>query len=384
MKREVPLLRIYVFVFFMGVGTFFPYVYLYMRELGFSNSQIGILAALGPGVMMVVQPFWGWVTDLTGRPDRVATILALGVAGTVALLLTGQTFMMVVLYMILFNVFYSSMIPTFDSIALNTLEKYPKVSYGQVRWLGSLSFAITAYLVGWLVERTNLSIALWNFVGIALVVALIATRLPVRQKASNPSDLKIWPLLKNKELLVFLFAGSLVIGSHAINYTFFPFLMTEIGGGERILGLAMLISAFSEIPFFFFSGALIRRFPIRGLLLVAFAATGLRWYLYSVANAPYQLLLLQLFHSITFGLMYSSAVTYVGKLTPKHLQASGQNLFQAATYGFGNVIGNLVGGWVYEYYPVQTTFKVAAFAAIVGTLIMLISLLLARKFRPVE
>lgn len=381
MKRDVLLLRIYAFIFFMGVGTFFPYVYLYMRGLGFSNSQIGILAALGPAVMMVIQPFWGWVTDLTGRPDRVSMILAFGVAGTVALLLTGQTFPMVVLYMILFNVFYSSIIPIFDSIALSTLEKNSKVSYGQVRWLGSLSFALTAFAVGWIVERTHVSIALWNFVGIALIVAVIAGRLPAKRKVGNPQNLKIWPLFKSKELVVFLAAGSLVIGSHAINYTFLPLLMIEIGGGEGILGMAMLISAFSEIPFFFFSSYLIRKYRLRALLLVAFAATGLRWYLYSIAVTPNQLLLLQLLHSITFGLMYSSAVIYVGQLTPKHLQASGQNLFWAVTYGFGNVVANLVGGWVSEYYSVQATFKVAAAAAAVGTFIMLIGLPLAQRMK---
>lgn len=381
MKRDVLLLRIYAFVFFMGVGTFFPYVYLYMRDLGFSNSQVGILAALGPAVMMVVQPFWGWITDLTGRPDRISMILALGVAGTVTLLLTGQTFPMVVLYMILFNIFYSSIIPIFDSITLNTLEKNSKVSYGQVRYLGSISFALTAFIVGWIVEQTHISIALWNFVGIALIVALIAIRLPAKRKVGSSQNLKIWPLFKSKELLVFLVAGSLVIGSHAINYTFLPFLMTEIGGSEGVLGMAMMISAFSEIPFFFFSSYLIRKYRLRSLLLIAFAATGLRWYLYSIAVTPNQLLLLQLLHSITFGLMYSSAVIYVGQLTPKHLQASGQNLFWAVTYGFGNVIANLVGGWVSEYYSVQATFKVAAVAAVIGTLIMLFGLPFVQRMK---
>ncbi len=380
MKREITILRVYGFVMFMGVGAFFPYIFLYMRGLGFSNAQIGVLGALGPMVMMLVQPIWGWICDSTERPERVSFWLALGVAGSLGLLLIGRSFISIFIYLSLFNVFYSSLIPTYDSIVIRTLENQSplQVSYGQVRWLGSLGYALTAFSVGRIIEGTKMSVILWIYLAVAVLSALLATRLPKVSVYTGiiRDKVKIWPLFKNREFLIFLIAGALVIGSNAINYTFFPFLFTELGGGEGLLGLAMLISAFAEIPFFFFSAKFHKRFKLSYLLIAAFVVTGLRWYLYSAAKSPLQLLVLQLLHGITYGLLYSTSVIYVSKLAPERLRVSAQNLFWAATFGFGNVIANLVGGWVYEYYPVQILFKLASIAAVVGTIVFFVGIVL--------
>lgn len=369
MQKDTRALGVYVFVLFMGVGAFFPYVFLYFKGLGFSNAQIGLLGALGPMVMMLVQPFWGWVSDYTGKPEKVSLVLALGVSLSLTLLLSGRSFFLVFIYLGLFNLFYSSLIPIFDCIAISTLKE-SKTSYGQIRWLGSLGFALTALAVGRVIELTDISISLWVYVFIALLLAGCALKLPrVAFVKPTSEKLKIWVLFKNREFLIFLVASALVIGSNAINYTFFPFLFKELGGGEGLLGLAMSVTAFAEIPFFFYSAKFHQRFSLAKLLLIAFAVTGLRWFLNSVATTPLQLIGCQLLHSVTFGLLYSTAVVYVAKLSPDNLRASGQNLFWAATYGFGSVVANLLGGWVYEHYSVQSLFGLASLMAIGGTLV---------------
>lgn len=371
--RDVWKLRSYYFVLFAGVGSFLPFIYLHMADLGFSNAQIGILGAIGPAVMVFVQPFWGWMTDRTGRPDLIAFIMNLGVAVWVGVLLRANTFVAIVIYMILYNIFYSSLAPIFDSVTIETVNGSDgKVGYGNVRWLGSLGFALMVIAAGRVIEWTSIPTVLWVYVVSSVLLALMVLKMPRKAREQGARvRVRIWPLFKNRELMVFLVAASLVIGSNAINYTFFPFLMKDLGGGEGILGLAMMVSAFAEIPFFWISAKLIRRFKIPYMLFIAFAVTALRWWLNSIATSPYHLLGFQLMHSLTFGLLYSSAVVYVDRLVPERLRASGQTLFWAATYGLGNVIGNLVGGWVYQYSSVQSLFALASVAAAAGTLVML-------------
>lgn len=378
MRRDIGILRAYGFVLFMGVGTFFPFVYLYLQKLGFSNIQLGVLGALGPAVMMIVQPFWGWLSDLTGRPGRLSMFLSLGVGASVMLLLTARTFPLVVLYMILFNVFYSSITPIYDSVVIDSIQG-TKVGYGQVRWWGSLGYALTVLAVGYLIEHTTLAVALRNYIYLSLLLAFLALVLPrpkshqksaKETKVQTREKLQLWPLFKNRELMIFLLAGGFVIGSYAINYTFLSFLLKDLGGSEGLIGLANMIAAFAEIPFFFFSAKLLERYKVQNMLLLAFGVTALRWFLNSIATSPYQILVFQLLHSLTFGLMYSSAVVYVAKLVPERLRATGQNLFWATTYGFGNVVGNLLGGWVYQHNTAESIFAMAGGAALIGTLIM--------------
>lgn len=367
------------FLLFATVGAFLPFVFLYFHKLGFSNAEIGIFAAVGPGVMILAQPFWGWLSDYSNRPEKILVILSLGCAATVGLLLTGKSFVMIVIYLVLYNFFYSSITPIYDSIVIETLIN-SEISYGQIRWLGSLGYAVTAYLVGRVIEITDVSISLKIYIGIALLMALVASRLSsvsVRTEWEKPN---LWPLFKNREFVIFLIAASLVIGSNAINYTFLAFLFKELGGGEGFVGLAMLIGAFAEIPFFIFSAKLLQRFKMTSLLLVAFVITAFRWFICSKAVSPYQLLAYQMLNCITFGLLYSTAVTYVDRLTPKKLRASGQNLFWAATFGLGSILGNLLGGWIYQYNPVQTLFNIAGWAATSGAIIFMIGIVIPKRF----
>ena len=393
-KRDVNVLRAYGFVLFMGVGTFFSFIYLYFSELGFNSVQIGILAALGPAVMMVVQPFWGWVSDLTGRPERVSVFLALGMAVGVGLIMLAHSFAWMILCFIIFYIFYSSLTPIYDSVVMDTIRG-KKTSYGQVRWWGSVGFALTVLLVGNQVQwaHTN-AVAVQNYIYLAILLAVIGIVLPRRQdsngqqnrasegsKAKAKNKVQLWPLFKNRELIVFLIAASMVVGSNAIFYTFFSFLFKEVGGGEGLLGVAMMVGAFAEIPFLMFSQVLLKRFKVQHMLLLAFAATALRWFLNSIATSPYQLMGIQLLHGLTFGVFYASAVTYIDRLVPEHLRSSGQTLFWAATYGFGNVIGNLAGGWIYQLTSVHILFALAGVAAGIGTMVMFSGTILPMRYK---
>lgn len=378
--RNIWMMRWYYFILYAGVGCFLPFVYLYMQEdLGFSNAQIGILGALGPAVMVFVQPFWGWLTDLTGRPDRISFWMNIAIAVSIALLLQVKTFPLIVLCLIVYNLFYSSLVPIFDSVVFQTLDG-SRVGFGQIRWFGSFGFALVVLAAGRIIEWTSEKPVMWGYVAFSVALAYLATRMPV-QKREVQADckLELRPLFRNRELMVFLLAASLVIGSNAINYTFFSFLMRDLGGGEGMLGLAMMISAMAEIPFLILSVKLVERFSIRHMLLLAFGVTALRWFLNSIASSPYHLLGLNLLHSLTFGLLYASAVVYVDRLVPDRLRASGQTLFWAATYGLGNVAGNLAGGWVFEFSSVQTLFQLAGVAALAGTLVMGGEILLTRE-----
>lgn len=386
--RNVWMMRWYYFILWAGVGCFVPFVYLYLQEdLGFSNAQIGIVGALGPATMVFVQPFWGWLTDRTGRPDLISVGMNIGIALSIALLLMVQSFPLVVLFIIAYNVFYSSLVPIFDSVVFKALDG-SKVGFGEIRWFGSLGFALVVLIAGRVIEWTSVKPVMWIYVLFTLVLTWYATRMPVQKRgAASAHKVDLRALFRNRELMVFLVAASLVIGSNAINYTFFSFLMKDLGGGEGMLGVAMMISATAEIPFLIASAKLVQRFQIRSMLFVAFAVTALRWFLNSIATSPYHLLALNLLHSLTFGLLYASAVVYVDRLVPERLRASGQTLFWAATYGFGNVVGNLVGGWVFEFSTVQMLFFIASMAALAGTVVMGGDILLSRdrnKITPIQ
>jgi MFS family permease len=56
----IATLSIYWFLYFTGLGIFYPFYSLYLRDnAGLSGTQVGIVMATLPLVGMVAQPLWG-------------------------------------------------------------------------------------------------------------------------------------------------------------------------------------------------------------------------------------------------------------------------------------------------------------------------------------
>jgi PPP family 3-phenylpropionic acid transporter len=60
----------FYFFYFAYLGAFAPYFSLYLDELGFSASAIGVLLAL-PQLMRIVAPhLWGYLADVSAQRVR--------------------------------------------------------------------------------------------------------------------------------------------------------------------------------------------------------------------------------------------------------------------------------------------------------------------------
>jgi MFS family permease len=69
---------------------------------------------------------------------------------------------------------------------------------------------------------------------------------------------------------------------------------------------------------------------------------------------------------LCFGSLIAARVLIVPRLLPEQLQATGQVLLQAATYGLGTVVGSVVGGVAYGWIGPTAFFAGAGVVSIVG------------------
>ena len=93
---------------------------------------------------------------------------------------------------------------------------------------------------------------------------------------------------------------------------------------------------------------LLRRFDLAALLAAACSGTALRWWLVSRADGAAAIVLLQLFHAVSFGLWWACAVEAMGRLVPVGLRSTGQALFSALVFGAGNAVGFALSGAGYQ------------------------------------
>jgi PPP family 3-phenylpropionic acid transporter len=148
--------------------------------------------------------------------------------------------------------------------------------------------------------------------------------------------------------------------------------MSDLGASRTLMGLTQTVATISEIPVLFFVNRLIKRWGARRLMAVSIAAYALRAFLVSLATVPEAILLIQTIHGATFALLIGAGVTLADELAPAGLKATAQGLYSAVMGGVGVAMGAVLGGWIYEHYGAQATFRVMSGVALFGLLLWVV------------
>jgi len=204
--------------------------------------------------------------------------------------------------------------------------------------------------------------------------ALAASRFPVAALGKGANYWKgVGRLLADRRWFVFLLAVFLAGMSASLVNNFLFLYMKELKSTETVMGLALTMATLSEAPALFFSGKLVRKLGSRGVLLMALGVYALRLFAYSLSTQPWQILLIQLTHGLTFAAVWAAGVSYAGELAPPGLEATAQGLFNATLMGFGGIAGALIGGLLLERFGGAGMYSFGAAAAAGGMLVFFLA-----------
>jgi PPP family 3-phenylpropionic acid transporter len=356
---ESALLRSLYYVIYGSGAAWFPFLSMYLRQIGLSGLQIGTLSGVSPAVMVFGQPLWGVIADLWGR--RRTLLLAMPLT---ALTILGfawrEGFWFLLGWSVLYTLVSNPIFTLADSLTLDYLEREPRLSYGRLRMWGAVGWAMVSYVAGRVIAGRDLR--LMFVIGSLLMLSgwflVLCTSRAVRgaagQLGQNWRDLGI--VLRNRRFLVFLVLVALVrVGSSSL-FTFFSIYMDELGASRELIGLAIGVQGLSELPMYLVSAAIVRRIGPARTLAVAFLLYATRAFLYSVISQPLLVVAVQLMHG-SFSLFLVAAVEYVNRLVPRAWRATGQSLLWAANMGAGGIVGSLLSGYLYDQVGAQGLYR---------------------------
>ena len=174
-QRNLWTLRLYYFLLIGGGGFLFPFINLFYTQQGLSGTQIGLLSTMASLAALIVAPWWGRRSDATAHPRR---LLQFGLLATslCMLALSQQTIFAWMAMIVTLDALLSiNVAPLSDVVALAVIKG--RAGFGSVRLWGSLGWAVTALLGGWLIEQTGLftmfaGYAISGFASIALLAVL--------------------------------------------------------------------------------------------------------------------------------------------------------------------------------------------------------------------
>lgn len=394
---SIPIMRLRMIYFLIcfAFSIYSPFFVLYMKnDIGLSAGQVGLIAALqivggyivGPVVSLLVDKYrihkFVWIVSLLMciMPVELITLVkSFESAVTIAFMIAA------------FNAPISSLM---DSSTLCFLG--PKShEYGKIRFWGAVGWGMGSLVAGVLVQLLGNQAAFHVF-GLCMVgvssIALSMDFTVIHEAGDNiyEDSLSFFHsltlLIPSWSYVFFLFV-SVVAGFGATSLqSLLLMYLSDLGAPDILEGLTLSIATVSELPIFWASGSIIKKYGASSLLCASMVAFTIRAFLVSLIQNPWMVLPLQLLHGFTFAGAWTAGVALAKENSPVGFETSGQSIFSLAYNGLGGLSGSLIGGQLYDIVGPRVMYRIKGLIFAVTVLLYMATLidwtwLKRKKFR---
>lgn len=371
--NDTRYLAAYYFAYFVAVGVFEPFLTPLWREFGLSSAEIGLLNAIMPGVATVAPFFWTAYADLSRRGDRIFLWTTWLSAIAACALPNAQRFVPAAVGVFCLAIFRTPLIPFANSMTLRALQDRPQ-RYAGIRLWGTLGYICAAVASGPVMDWLGLRVGMYGVAAAMLACGTVAWAGRSRERVRlAPVGLReILEVIRDRRLLVLVAATGLAWVSYGPYGTFYTIHLERLGFSRAFAGAAWALAAGSELIVMLLWPRMCAWATPRTWLIVGLTAHPVRWLLSSMARDPLFLLAIQLTHACTFGVFYLAAVQSVERLVPDGLRTTAQGVFASVTFGVGGLVGNGLGGVLYEVIGMTALYIAAAIVSGWGTFLYVV------------
>ncbi|RSL33280.1 MFS transporter [Salibacterium salarium] len=365
-------LMVYLFFAYSALTVIVGYAPIYFQFIGITQEEIGWLMAMGPLASVFAQPFWGYMSDKWKTMKKVLMIcMGSAIVISVVFFQMESLWTIMVLMFSLF-LFLAPCTALGDSLTQKTVTQRG-LNFGSIRMWGSLGFAITSLVTGFLLEQYSPGMIYLPFLTCAILAFSLIFVLHDAEPAKKPvTIIDAVQFGMKAEVVIFLALLFFISIGHRANDSFLGLYIIELGGQESLVGRAWFIGVISEAVVFFLSALWFRRFHPLFFIVIAGLLYASRWFVMGVIDDPVYILWLQVFHGITFGLMYFSSISYMTRIVPEELQATGHLLFITTFFGISGIAGSLGGGWAMEQFGGGILYTLLGVCSLIGSIFLIV------------
>ena len=366
-------------LYWAGFAAIWAFLSVLLLYRGFSNSQIGTVSALALLMPLAVQPVLASLADR----DRRFTSRRLAMALTGLLLLcavglwcsAGSMAVTAALY-VLVGISLTGTAPFHRAMAMELQQHGVALNYGLSRGLGSACYAASVLALGVVVERYAPTAVLPVFAGEMLLLLLLTWRFrasPTAEAAAGSGPvLSVGQLLRRYPAYTWLLVGcALLMACHSATCTYMIHIVGKVGGSESMMGSALAVAAFLELPAMGLFSRVRRKVPLAWLLIFCAAFFVIRAGLFWAARSVPVLYLAAALDFFEDGIFIPATVYYVAEHIDPANQVKGQSLMGMATTGVGSAFGNFVSGQLLDRAGVSGMLLFCSACAAVGLLVVI-------------
>ncbi|KAG7397193.1 hypothetical protein PHYBOEH_001132 [Phytophthora boehmeriae] len=377
-KELIPLKLFYAVYYYCN--SMIAYLPIFYEEAHFSKSEIGILLAIPCVCTILAPPLWGAIADSLRRHKHIHVLCYV----TSCLLFFSIQFVhSFPLMCVVVLGTYCQMMPhlaLMDLAAMKLTTRY-NGDFGKQRLYGAFGYGVGGYVVGAMASSVGLKWCFTMMLGVACIsLVLLLWYIPASSYGDDdehqPQKGLLWhsakQIVRRPDVLA-LFAVTLVTGINGgfIDGYLFLNVYDLSDNGATIVSVFVAVETLSEIPLFFVSNSMIKRFGSAVCLCIVVAALFIRDMVYIYMEQPWYVIPVETLHGITFGLLLATLTTYLYAAAPKGAAGTMIGLLTAFQRGIGSGIASLAGGYIYDDYEVETIWKIGAFGVVPASLVLI-------------
>ena len=246
-------LRLLYFLVFCCTASWLPIFADYLKGRGLSGMQIGMTLSITPFMMFLVQPFYGMLADRWGYKRCMLFSTFFAALGYAAYLYEGG-FVYLFVVTVFMSLFYNTLQPVLDSLALSLAERDPRFSYGSLRVAGAAGWAVTGIVVGHFIDVIDARV-IFPFSAASLLVAFVFSFGLRPDKFVNVnfqmlSFRNLRNVASSRILLILLTAVFVISVAGTTIWNFYSIYMKENGASASLVGIGISFQGLCELPFF--------------------------------------------------------------------------------------------------------------------------------------
>jgi PPP family 3-phenylpropionic acid transporter len=371
-------MRIYYLLWTGAGGFIFPFISLFYAQKGLSGTQMGWLTTIGSLIALVSAPLIGRISDNASNPRRILQFCLFGSGALIFLLGQQNLFVWMALIIAIEALVGAPIYPLSDSHALSISSE--KEGFGSIRLWGSLGWAITAFIGGWMVSRAGLVSIFWGYAALYGLCILVLGRIITTPKpASHIEEQRprlstvIRSLVNHRTLLGLTIALSIFWLSNGGRHQFETLYMNQLGASEKLIGWAYTYPALMELPIMLWTDKLVRKYGAGKILSLSILLEGIAL----LAIVVYPSIASIMFMRAASGFYYSfyaiASVGYAVENAPEGQGATILSLYYVTLNGILALFSAPLNGAIFDWMGAYPLYIIAAIGTFLAWLALVIS-----------
>lgn len=382
-KDKNNLTMNYIFVQLGIWGLYAPvlaYTSVFLLGKGFTNTEVGVVSAVGGVVSAVLQSIISNYADrgnsLSVKKIIIITSIIPVILSLILLFLPNELIITGLCFGGLIAI-VQLLVPLINSLAMESMNQGKQINYGLGRGSGSLFYAIIVNVIAVFSKEEDLSLIPISII-ILLVLLIFSTSIfPFKKSEPDEGESRIEEGTKHffkkyPKLTIFLVGAIFCYIGHNLINTFLFQIVSIKDGGTVGMSICLGLAALFELPVMFGFSYLISKRDSATWIRIGSIGIMLKTLFTLLVPNMIGLYFVQLLQMVGYAVFVVATVYFANSSVKKRDRIKGQ-AYMTMVSTIGIVFSSMFGGWLIDMIGTDGMLIVGTVISFVGVVIVMIS-----------